>query len=112
MTSNPQILLAYNGFVMCLFLTLTLTSRVTLCVSHDLLASILELRGSPQLGHATVMVKGEESLASHALALEASAQNDNVAWATFHGTHQICHNEPGGLTLPRDGSAEENLSHP
>lgn len=45
-----------------------------LCVSQDLSASILEQRGSPQLGHAAVMVKWEETLASCALALEASAQ--------------------------------------
>lgn len=83
MTSNPQIFPAYNGFVTCLFPTLALLLRVILCMSHDLSVSILELRGSPQLGHATVMVKGAETLASHALALEASGHDDNVVASSF-----------------------------
>lgn len=48
--------------------------------------------------HAAVMVKGEETLASCALALEASVQN-----TALDRTQQSCDNEPGSLTLPKGG---------
>lgn len=58
-------------------------------------------------GHAAVMVKGEETLASCALSLEASAQN-----TTLDRTQQSCDNEPGNLTLPKGGVCRRGSEPP
>lgn len=64
-TGNPQILPAYSASDV-MDKQPSDSPRVTLCVSQGLSASILELRGGPQLVPPVVMVKGEKKLASHA----------------------------------------------